>query len=63
MWELNTLAIRYYLEDVERAARHDIAEQKHRERTGSFQTLFSGLMQAVAGAFSPFAPKSPGHSE
>ena len=63
MWDVNTLAVRYYLEDLERAAKHDIAQQKHRQRTGSFHSLFSDLMRFVGSAFSPFAGKPSSRSE
>ncbi len=63
MLEFNTLAVRYYLEDLERAAKHDIAEQIHRERAGSFGKGFAALMQTLVDAFSPFTAGRPHHSE
>lgn len=62
MWDLNTLAFRYYLEDAERAAHHDLAEQKHRERSGSFQSLLTDLMQVLTSVYSPFAASSTNRS-
>lgn len=57
MYELNTLAHRYYLEDLERAARHDIAMQRHRETNGSLGSLIRDLIRLLGGAFSPFAQR------
>ncbi|MDO8310983.1 MAG: hypothetical protein Q7T25_03490 [Sideroxyarcus sp.] len=63
MWDLNTLAVRYYLEDFERAAKHDIAEQKHRGRTGSIGRTVVDLMRILGSAFSPFAVTQHHHSD
>lgn len=57
MWYLNTLAFCYCLEDIQRAAHHDMAEKKHRERTGPNETWLSGLMRIVGAALSPLAGK------
>ena len=54
MYELNSLAHRYYLEDLERAARHDIAMQRYSERNGSLVSLIRDLVRTLGGAFSPF---------
>ena len=54
MFEFNSLAHRYYLEDLERAARHDIAERIHRDRVGFNWMPFSNLMKLLGKAFSPF---------
>lgn len=59
MYELNSLAHRYYLEDLERAAHHAIAEQMHRERSGSSGGLIRDLMRVLGEAFSPFARRDP----
>lgn len=59
MFELNSLAHRYYLEDLERAARHDIALQKHREKTVSVGAAIRDLIDVLARAFSPFARRNP----
>jgi len=61
MFEFNSLAHRYYLEDLERTARHDIAERIHRERTGSISISFGNLMTLLGKAFSPFGSGQPGH--
>ncbi len=52
----------YYLDDIERAARRDIAQQARFDRARTFGEVFADLMGLVARAFSPFGSAKPAHS-